>query len=822
MEALIQGEGPGKEEDRFGEPWRGQVGQWFRPFFPKHGLDMKRDCIVINTLDCRPMDRNGNNRPPSSHEIKCCYKRKVSVFEEYQPKVIFLVGDAAIDSFYGCHPYRREGTRTDLGPLGLAAFRGKVIPDRELNCWVCHTYHPSFLVRGKQDQEHIFALDFAVFASMVGKPRPNFKLYQDSVEILTEYDDVMNLLDDFWTDPFVIDYESSSYRYYEGNHKVHLITVAKSSRKAFVFPYDFHKPDGDHWWRPKQFRTIGKYWKRIIKGPAPKIAHHIKHEEKASRAVFGCGVNNWDHCTMIGAHILDESKKTKGLKIQTYMNWGYHYGGDVKGYLEADPKGKNKFEQLPIETSGLYGGRDGIFPYRLSVKQKKLIRAQGLERAYQLFHEGTLALAEVEQEGIRINVDQAETWDREWGDELNELKERILTSSEAKRFEKKMGRPLGYKKKLSPKDLQVVLFDILKMKPIPGTERKTGWAVDEDSLIKYSKKCELLSWELRARKLEKRKNTYLAQFLRLQVDGFIYPSFNLHIPRSYRSSSNEPNFQNVIKHDPEGAVIRKLIIARDGNLIYTVDYGGMEVRIIACVTKDGALIEYILSGHDFHGDIAEWIFGSDYTKDLRQATKNDAVFPWFYGSYFKSIAKSFWTDPLVINTGFFEGFYPTMTSRRRYEKWEAHVKSCEQKFWKLFHGVREWQDEYVKLYQKTGVAQDLSWGFRRRGYLVRNKLFNFPIQGPAFHCLLWSVIQIVKMKLREQWQSKLCGQIHDENFFDMVPSEADSIVQKVDKIMIDDVREANPWIIVPLATEWKRGENWLGKRDDNPNGMAEF
>ena len=367
---------------------------------------------------------------------------------------------------------------TKKGLLELASFRGRVIPDRSLNAWVCHSYHPSYILRGNTDLEHIFELDFSVFASMVGKPRPSFSLHDENIRILYTFDEVMEFLDDIWVDPFSFDYETSSYRYHEGIHTVHLISVAMSKHGAVSFPYDFKKSDGTMWWTPGQIRTIGKLWKEKLKSNCPKSAQNMKHEEKCSRAIFGVGVENWDWDTMLAAHILNESPGTKGLKTQVYMEYGFHYGSDTKPFLEAAPGKRNRFEEMPIEESGKYCGRDSLFTHRIAKKQKRLIRVQGLQRAYDLFHDGALAFAEMEMNGIRIDMPLAEQWDKEWGDELAELKEGILTSDDAKKFEKKIGRPLNYQKKLSGKDLQILLFDILKIKHLAGTERKTGWAVD--------------------------------------------------------------------------------------------------------------------------------------------------------------------------------------------------------------------------------------------------------------------------------------------------------------------------------------------------------
>jgi len=328
-EAMIWAEGPGKKEDRRGRPLCGDVGQYLEKYFPRHDLDMDMDCVLVNAVDCRPTDSAGANRKPTSMEIKCCYARKQKILEDYKPKVIFLLGDSAIESFYTNDPYRKAGTRTHKGSLiGLAACRGKVIPDRQLQAWVCHSYHPSYLVRGNYDKEKVFELDFAVFASMVGKPRPNFNLHENNVKILYEFEEVIALIDDIHTDADIctIDYETSSYRYHEKIHTIHLIGLAWSSNQAYVFPYDFKQSDGKPWWNKYQLKKIAGRWRIFLKKDFPKAAQNIKHEDRASRAIFGTSVNGWVHDTMIGCHVLDESKFVTGLKTQVYMNWGYHYG----------------------------------------------------------------------------------------------------------------------------------------------------------------------------------------------------------------------------------------------------------------------------------------------------------------------------------------------------------------------------------------------------------------------------------------------------------------------------------------------------------------
>lgn len=776
---LVWGEAPGEEEDERGEPFCGRVGQFFRPYFEQYGIDFEKDCVTVNALDCRPPD----NRKPSAKEIKCCYQRKHKVLEEFKPKVIFLLGEPAIRSFYG------DEVRKGFSGLPLASYRGKIIPDQDLRAWICHSYHPSYIVRGNGHLEHVFDLDFAAFAYMVGKPRPSdFKL--DEINILYDEENevkpfLRGILDR--GDEFSFDYETSSHRYYELIHEIYIVGVTTRDRTC-VFRY---------------CDEIKKLWAELMESTVPKIAQNIKHEVKATKYIVGCDVSNMTHCTMIGAHVLDGSQKVTGLKKQAYIDYGYHDYSLPESIINAKPKEKNKLSELSMEELSEYCGKDSQFTFRLAKKQRRLLENRGLEKAYQLFHDGVLAFANMEQNGIRLDISLAEKMDRDWGERIEELKEKVLSSKEAQRFKREVGRNLKYQKKLSDKDLRQLLFDILKFKPVKET--KTTYSVDEESLKHYVGDCELIKHELELRKLSKLKGTYLAQFLRYQVNDFIYPNINLHIPISYRSSTDSPSFQNIIKHSEEGILIRKIIIPRNGREIWEPDYKSMEVRVLACLSKDPVLMDYVISGGDIHGDETENLFimkSSELSKEdfekLRQITKNQAIFPEFYGSYYRTIAK---------DIGVPEDFFRTLSYQRRYEKWENHVREWEEDFRRRFKGVRKWQDEKAEEYRNKGYIEDGAWGFRRYGYLDRNKLYNFPIQGPAFHCLLWCIIELWKRDYA--WESLLCGQIHDAMFWDGVPKEFPVVKKEIEKIMTEDVREANPWIIVPLEVEWKRGLNWL-------------
>jgi len=479
-------------------------------------------------------------------------------------------------------------------------------------------------------------------------------------------------------------------------------------------------------------------------------------------------------------------------------------GKGVDAYLKANPKELNRFAELDFNNSGLYAGQDSYYTRGLFKKQRRLIKTKGLTDAYRLLHEGSIALAHMEYEGIRVDVPYMNVLHKQWEGELAEHKNILLTCKVAKDFERSMGRPIKYNKQTSNDDLRVVLFDILGLESLTKTKKKQVASIDEKTLLYYEDVSEFISSELKARKLQTRLG-YLEGYMKYEVDGFLHPSFNLDIARSYRSSASEPNLQNVIHRDEEGVVIRKCIIPRKGNCIYEVDYGAMEVRIIACWSKDGKLIQFILDDFDMHGYWAEIIFGikdknaiqKKKYKVLRYTAKNQFIFPLFYGSYWRSITKNIWG--IFDNIGYkYNGTF---------DQWEVHIKKCEDEFWRMFSGVRDRQFDAVDEYKSTGLVKMIGWGLERHGYMSRNVIFNSHIQGPAFLCLLWSIIE--RDKIRDKFRTKMCSQVHDSIFFDGPEKEEGQHIQVVDEIMMGDIREANPWIIVPLITEWEKGDNWF-------------
>jgi len=454
--------------------------------------------------------------------------------------------------------------------------------------------------------------------------------------------------------------------------------------------------------------------------------------------------------------------------------------------------------------------------------------------AYNLLHEGTLAFARAEQVGLRIDVKYCERQKVILDKKINRLK----TKFEETKFGQKWKQIYGAKFNLnSNPQLSYCLYKVLKIKPIKVTATGKG-STDEEALSSLG--MPELDILLQIRKLAKIKDTYLDSLIREQVRGIIHPFFNLHTVRTHRSSSDKPNFQNIPIRDKESQkTIRKGIYPRRGHQLVEIDYSGIEVRIAGVYTQDEKLIYDTIHG-DMHTDMAVELYMLDSLNkhhpgesQLRQGAKNGFVFPQFYGDYYGNCAPNLlrWAEEAVLEDGtpaFIhlsdKGLIKlTKTGKlKSSDKFIDHVKQVEDQFWNVRYKVyTKWKEKTWEKYLKTGYIELLS-GFRCSGVMRRNEVLNTPIQGTAFHCLLWSFIQVDKLSRKEEWDSKLVGQIHDSMLLDVNPKERNMVAKKVQDISCNELPKAWPWLNVPLEVEaeicpvdspWADKADWEIPRD---------
>ena len=427
--------------------------------------------------------------------------------------------------------------------------------------------------------------------------------------------------------------------------------------------------------------------------------------------------------------------------------------------------------------------------------------------AYNLFHDGTLALAEIERNGIRVDVGLLDK-------QITKTEERVKSGLAWLRdheYYQTWKRAYGKKTNLNSKpQLAHVIFDKL------GFERNKGGG-KQDELAFANVNDKFVANYFKIEKLKKLSNTYLTNIKNeLGRDDRLHPFFNLHNVKTYRSSSDRINFQNLPSRNPvQVKIIKNLFIPSDGNHLVEIDYSALEFTMAGSVTTDPEIKRYIVEGGDPHRDMAALVFAcepDEVTKVMRQETKNKFVFPILYGSWWKSCAPSLWEvaqntefkgKPLVehLKTQGIERLGDLDNNKPEPGTFLYHMAQCEKIYTKeKFRRCFAVQEAAYKYYRENGEVK-FTTGFTASGVMSRNDVYNWRIQGPAFHCLLWAIIRIEKTLRKKKMRSLIVGQIHDSIIADVRPNELEDYLKISNYYMTKAIRKEWKWLSVPMAIE---------------------
>lgn len=457
---------------------------------------------------------------------------------------------------------------------------------------------------------------------------------------------------------------------------------------------------------------------------------------------------------------------------------------------------------------------------------------------YKLLHEGALALSEMERNGVCIDHGYLDRAEKEVDKKIAELTAKLHKDTIYKIWRKKYKQDTNLQ---SDKQLGAMLYEELGYPPT-YTE-KGNYSTNEKALEEIP--IPFIEDYVAVKKLHKTKSTYLKNIRMESTNGFLHPTFNLHLVKSYRSSCSGPNLQNMPLRNPiMGGYIRQCFIPRGKDYVgYEVDYSGIEVKIAACYHQDPVMLKYLTGAGDMHKDAAIDCYclkklnvpdsywekkGPGGGKDVRYVAKNCFVFPEFYGSFWGQCAPNLWSaiDRFHLQThkgeslkkylakiGIKElGQYDGKSSPRP-GTFYHHIRKAEDSLWKdRFKVYTEWKQDWWENYLEKGYFEGFT-GFRYEGVMKRNEVLNYAIQGSAFHCLLVSVIRMTKALKKNKMKTKLIGQIHDSILADVHKKEEKTFQRMVQDIMVGELVDKWTWIIAPIEIELDRYEtNWFEKK----------
>lgn len=808
LKTLILLEAPGKTEDDLGTQLVGDAGQFFRGKLEERSLDLDRDFWKQNAVCCRTFVKKGNfekNRTPKRKELKLCRQNYLDFIDKEKPRFIWLMGKSAIESFYMDKYSDDDGT--DLSP---SRWRALCIPDQHSNAWVIPLFHPSYAMRNEWDEltlsQYERDLDFAI--SCLDREPPTFYNPYDKIEIIKSFDEVKEFLEKILNDPpneFAFDYETTGLKPFNKGHKIATVSYCECEDIAYAFPLQHPI------FPTKQQNILSELWADVLQLDSDKHAHGLKFEDIWSQRILNTCVRNWKSCSMTTAHTIDNREGYSGLKFQAYIRWGVgDYDKKIRPFLRAKKGSEfNRVFEVPIDDLLLYNGIDSLLTLKLAHEQQRELTSKQKE-ANNLFKEGLITLADIQMNGIPADRNFYIEADKKLEDEMLEIVKDLLKSDEAKQFRQATGRDISLS---SDFDLRELFFDILKL---PSSKETEGGLKSVDAEVVNSLDSEFARKLAKFSKLDKVKGTYVAQYLReIDEEGKIRPFIDLNKADTYRSSSQRPNSQNTPVRDEDAKrYTRSGIFPSPGNILLGFDYKALEVAIAACISKDPVLIEYCSDpSKDMHRDQATHLCCLEEERisdDLRFYAKNGFVFPEIYGSYYKSCAANLWDTYHKEHLETKDGIYiiehlineKIIYDENDYEKFEAHVKDVEEDFWGRFKKLRQWQERLWGFYERNGYIE-LATGFTCRGYMSRNKIANSPIQGPAFHCLLYSLIHIHNELLRREMKTKIINQIHDNLITDCCPDEKEEFMLFSEQIATQQIRKDWKWIIVPLIIAWE-------------------
>lgn len=461
--------------------------------------------------------------------------------------------------------------------------------------------------------------------------------------------------------------------------------------------------------------------------------------------------------------------------------------------------------------------------------------------AYQLFHDGALVFSAMEEHGIRMDVGYLETAIEETGATIRQLVRELQDDPLWGLWRGEFGEGA---KLSSRQQLGRVVYGLLGH-PVRSKTEKGHDSTDESAFRGID--LPFLPKYFRLQKLQKARKTYLQGILAEVQDGRLHPSFNLHTTVTYRSSGSEPNFHNIPARDREiMQLIRRAFLADEGHHLVEVDLSGAEVRVAYCYHLDPTMRSYLLDpSTDMHRDAAAELFclEVDYLKQnaawakrtVRDWAKNRFVFPQFYGSVFFQCATHLWEavtesgpdglkhrlpdgkpildhlrDKGVRSLGDCDPRRPPLPGT-----FEYHVARIERSFWNdRFPQYTEWKRRWLRDYEARGCFDTLT-GFRCRGQYSRNQVINFPVQGSAFHVLLWSLIRLHRWLRRHRMRTRIIGQIHDSVVATVPPEELDDYLEAAHHYITVACPGHWDWITIPIEVEAEVsdvGATWADKR----------
>ncbi|HOP43017.1 MAG TPA: DNA polymerase I [Flavobacteriales bacterium] len=565
-------------------------------------------------------------------------------------------------------------------------------------------------------------------------------------------------------------------------------TTGLDERKAGLVGLSFSWKAHEAWYVPVPEDREGcdavlERFRAVLEDPAiEKVGQNIKYD-LIVLAMHGVRIQGTLFDTMLAHYLLQpELRHNMDYLAETYL----HYRPvPITELIGPKGKGQKSMREVAVEQVAEYAGEDADITWQLRDRFAPRLKEDELGPLFTDVEMPLVrVLADMEMEGIRLDVDALRKFSRELGEDILKLQDRIREACGGIDFNID-----------SPKQLGDVLFETLKIGGEKPKRTKTGqYQTSEDVLSTLVDAHPVVPLVLEYRALRKLKSTYV-DTLPDMVDpatGRVHTSYRQAVAATGRLSSESPNLQNIPIRTEKGREIRKAFVPRDeDHLLLSADYSQIELRVIAHMSGDKGLQEAFSKGLDIHAATAAKVFGVDIDAvDREQRSRAKAVnFGIAYGQ------------------GAF-GLSQTLGIPR------GEAAAIIEDYFAQFPGVRSYMDTQIAFAREHGYVKTL---MGRRRYLpditsgnatVRSAAeriaINAPMQGTAADIIKVAMVHIHERIAREGLRSRMLLQVHDELVFDVQQAEADRV-----QALVREAMEGAMELDVPLVVDMDMGKNWL-------------
>ena len=524
------------------------------------------------------------------------------------------------------------------------------------------------------------------------------------------------------------------------------------------------------------------FLKSINEDPSILKIFHNKKYDALVLDKYNIKVNSYDD-TMLISYSLGSGGTRHSLDFlaKKYMSHSAISFKEIAG----SGKSQKSFNEISINEASIYAAEDADITFRLWKILRPRLMSEKISSVYETI-ERPLAKVIMDMEKNGVCVDEKI---------LKELS--IKFENDIKRIEKECFEIVGNEFNLgSPKQIGEILFDKLKIKG--GKRTPSGaWSTDAETLNFLASSGNILpKLLLEWRGLSKLKSTYtdaLPNFINKNTKR-IHTSYSMSSTSTGRLSSSDPNLQNIPIKNDEGKMIRSAFIADEGYSLISADYSQIELRIIAHISDDNNLKNAFKNNIDIHSLTASEVFGvpiEDMSQDIRRKAK-------------------------AINFGIIYGISPFGLSNQL-DISRSEASDYIRSYFEKFPSIRDYMESTKEFAKNNGFVKTLfgrkciiddpgNRGPGGKAFMERAAI-NAPIQGTAADIIKRAMIKIPKNLKKENLETKMIMQVHDELVFETKDSE----IEKTMSIVIKEMSEAHKPVVdlsVDLKVEAASGKNW--------------